>query len=122
MEFKNIISTKNCLDEEKKIVFIKGNYENNNRLFIGTCSLYNGEWEFDIDITRNIPADIPYDEKKYGFIDFEKLNTLCPELIKLLQEKEWFQFTNIVAPSGYNVYPLVMFSDEFLNVICNDLP
>ena len=108
----------NFMDEEITVAFMKGKYELNDRLFIG-CIAKNedGYWEDFCDITKNLPVEL---EDKYpldssAFLDENNL----PHCIdKLIMMNGWMSMLNHVVRTGFTQYPLVMFSDEFLNDVC----
>ena len=97
-----------------EIVFCKDSYANNNRLYIG-CNCSDGEPY--CDITVNLTQDnIP--EGNYGFLD---TNNGERDLFDLMFEKGWMENTGDFAMSGFCIYPLVKFSDEFLEMIENEM-
>lgn len=68
------------------------------------------------DVTVNLDSSIT--GENYGFLD---TNNCDPKLIKFLTKNGWIEDTGFIVPSGYCVYPIVKFTDEFLNEICEEM-
>ena len=99
---------------EYDVIFVKSSYRNNNRIYIG-CYCEDkecGGYEPYCDVTVNIASDMP--EGNYGYLD---TNNADRNLIGLMFENKWIENTGRVGFSGYCTYPLVKFTDEFLNMI-----
>lgn len=100
---------------EYNVCFHKDAYANNNRIYIG-CACEDKEYggfEPYCDVTVNLESYVP--EGNYGFLD---VNNGDPNLFKLMREKGWIKDTYKLGFSGFCSYPLVEFSEEFLNKIC----
>jgi len=112
MEDKNIVEiTFVFFDEEKRARFYRAKYVNEN-IYIGV-ETWNEElqyWEPWCDLTVNLPGmDC---EENTAFLDINGCN---PEIIAELHKKEYIQDMGVIVPSGYCSYPLVQFSQEFLD-------
>jgi len=110
---ENIVEIKFVFfDEEKRARFCRAKYVNNDNLYIGV-ETWNDEyqgWEPWCDLTVNLPGmDC---EENTAFLDINGCN---PEIIAELHDKGYIQDTDIRVPSGYCSYPLVTFSQEFLD-------
>lgn len=108
------IRFKNQLGNEYNIMFYKGKYVNNDRIYIVAYSEdeeYGGYNPY-CDITINLPQSIP--NGNYAFLD---INDADLKLLNLMSEKGWIEDTGNFGFSGYCMYPLVRFTDEFLNQI-----
>ena len=102
------------LDEEHKARFWKSNYLHNNGLYIGIVT-WDEEyecWEPWGDLTVNLMGTKPGENQAY--LD---TNNCAPEIITVLEKKGYIKETGIMMPSGFWVYPMVEFSEEFLNGI-----
>lgn len=96
------------------IIFAKYNYANNGRLYIG-CMCEDKEYggfEPYCDVTVNLNDKMP--EGNYGFLD---TNNGDPNLFNLMYEKGWIEDTGNFGFSGFCIYPLVKFTDEFMKMI-----
>ena len=103
----------NAYGEEHTARFFKDNYQNNGNLFIGVLT-WNEEWKFWeawSDLTVNIPPYVSM-EKNVAYLD---TNNGSRELFNVLFEKGYIVETGKYGFSGYCSYPLVEFSEEFLN-------
>jgi hypothetical protein len=100
-------------DEEIEVRFVKAHYFNGN-LFVG-AEHYEEEYECYeswCDVTVNLPG--MGCEPNEAFLDVNN----CPwELITELKKKGYIKDTGITRQSGFCTYPLVEFSEEFLNEI-----
>lgn len=95
------------------IIFCKSRYANNKRLYIGClCEEEYGEYEPYCDVTVNLAQRIP--DGNYGFLD---TNNADPMLLNLMYAKGWIEDTEMSGFSGFCIYPLVKFTDEFLEMI-----
>jgi hypothetical protein len=111
------IKFKNQWGNEYKVIFYKDNYMDNNRLYIG-CMCEDeeyGGYEPYCDVTVNLAQNMP--NGNFGFLD---TNNGDPNLFNLMSERGWIEDTGIMGFSGFCVYPLVKFSDEFLEMIEQD--
>ena len=100
---------------EYNIIFFKSNYMDNNRIYIG-CMCEDeeyGGYEPYCDVTVNLNQIIP--TGNYGFLD---TNNGDPNLFRLMKANRWIEDTGILGFSGWCSYPLVKFSEEFINEIC----
>lgn len=100
--------------KEYNIIFKKDRYANNKRLCV-SCWCEDeeyGGWEPYCNVTVNLSDKMP--EGNYGFIDS---NNADPVIIGLMYSKGWIEETERVGFSGYCVYPLVKFTDEFMEMI-----
>lgn len=108
------IKFKSQWGDEYKVIFYKDNYVDNNRLYIG-CMCEDeeyGGYEPYCDITVNLAQYMP--NGNFGFLD---TNNGDPNLFNLMSERGWVEDTGIMGTSGFCIYPLVKFSDEFLAMI-----
>ena len=111
------ITFKNQWDEEYKLIFCKDNYANNNRIYIGCMcedEIYGG-YEPYCNITVNLDCDMP--DGNFGFLD---VNNISLNLFDLMYKEGWIKDTGERGKSGFCVYPLVEFTDEFLEMIEKD--
>ena len=98
-----------------KVSFYKSNYMDNNRIYVGyMCD----DEDYDCmvpwgDVTVNLSQNMP--EGNYGFLD---TNNGDPKLFDLMFKNGWIKDTGRLGFSGFCVYPLVEFTEEFLNEIC----
>lgn len=101
--------------KEYKARFWKNNYLNNNNTYIGilTWDEQYKYWEPWGDLTVNLDVQL---EANKGFIN---VNYSGHEIVAALMEKGYVKDTGILRQSGFCVYPLVEFSEEFLNAIEN---
>ena len=101
-------------NEEYKARFYKDNYVDNGNLYIGimTWNKKLETWEFWGDLTVNL-GTILTDDKK-AFLD---TNNCSHELIGILMDKGYIKDAGIARKHGFCTYPLVEFSEEFLNRI-----
>lgn len=102
---------------EYNVVFYKDNYVDNNRIYIG-CMCEDeeyGGYEPYCDVTVNLAQNMP--NGNFGFLD---TNNGDPNLFNLMFEKGWIEDIGIMGASGFCIYPLVKFSDEFLEMIENE--
>ena len=108
------IRFKDKYETEYNIVFYKGRYMRGNGIYV--CAYcedeeYGGYSPY-CDITINLMK--PIQDGNYAFLD---TNNADLELIDLMVEKGWIEKTGYFDFSGYCSYPLVKFTDEFLNEI-----
>lgn len=99
---------------EYKVIFRKSNYANNNRLYIG-CLCEDeeyGGYEPYCDVTVNLAQNMP--DGNFGYLD---TNNGDQNLFDLMFENGWIEDTGNFGMSGYCIYPLVKFTDEFLKMI-----
>ena len=101
-------------DEEHKARFYKSKYANNGNLYVGVITW---DEEFDDwcdwgDLTVNLPGMCL--DKNEAFLD---VNNCAPEIIKVLFDKGYIKDTGVTRQSGFCNYPLVEFTEEFLNNI-----
>lgn len=109
-----LIKFTNRWGNEYTVTFYKSNYANNNRLYIG-CMCEDkeyGGYEPYCDVTVNLEQSIP--DGNFGFLD---TNNGDPNLFDIMYKEGWIDDTGNVGFSGYCVYPVVRFSDEFLKMI-----
>lgn len=100
--------------DEHEIIFVKGEYADSDRLYVG-CWCKDEEqcgYEQFCDITVNIAQDIP--NNNYAFLD---INNGEPGLFKLMHEKEWIKNTGAIGYSDSCNYPLVKFTEVFLQML-----
>lgn len=99
-------------EEEHKARFWKSEYANNGNLYIGVVTWEEEDeyWESWGDLTVNLPG--MKCEENEAFLD---TNNCASEIIDILEKKGYIKYTGIVRQSGFCVYPLVEFSEEFLN-------
>lgn len=103
--------TFNAFDKEHKARFWKSNYANNGNLYVGimTWNEVDECWESWSDLTVNLGITcLP----GTAFID---TNNCSGEIITTLADKGYIQNTGFAMPSGFCMYPMVEFSEEFLN-------
>ena len=108
------IKFKSQWGKEYKIVFYKDKYLDNNRLYIG-CMCEDeeyGGYEPYCNVTVNLAQRMP--EGNFGFLD---TNNGEPNLFDLMFDKGWMEDTGNFGMSGFCIYPLVKFSNEFLEMI-----
>lgn len=106
------IKFKSQWGKEYNIIFTKNTYANNGRLYVGCwCEDEEyGGYEPYCDVTVNLIDRLP--EGNYGFLD---TNNGDPRLFNLMSENGWIEETGNVGFSGFCVYPMVEFSEDFLN-------
>lgn len=95
-----------------KARFFKNNYMNNNNLYIGIVT-WNKEyecWESWGDLTVNLPGMTC--KLNEAFLD---TNNCASEIITALMDKGYIKPTGVTRQSGFCTYPLVEFTEEFLN-------
>lgn len=109
---KPIEITFRFFDEEHRARFWKNEYANNGNLYVGVTT-----WDKDFkcwmpwgDLTVNLPG--MKCEPNEAFLD---TNNCAPEIIRILKDKGYIKDTGITRPSGWCIYPLVEFTEEFLN-------
>lgn len=92
--------------------FRKSSYVNGGNLYIGVVIWEeDGEyWEPWCDLTVNLPGQELKD--KQALLD---TNNCPPVIIDILFDKGFIRDTGIMMPSGFCIYPLVEFTEEFLN-------
>lgn len=105
--------TFNAYGETHKARFEKSEYANNRNLYVGVQTWDDDYeyWEPWCDLTVNLDIIVPRNE---AFLD---TNNCTPELIRVLFEKGYAIDTEVRRSSGFCTYPLVRFTDEFLNGI-----
>lgn len=99
------------LGETYKARFEKSEYANNGNLYIGVAT-WDEEyeyWEPWCDLTVNLGVSLPGNE---AYLD---TNNCAPEIIQCLMDKGYAVDTGMVKYSGFCTYPLVRFTEEFLN-------
>lgn len=98
-------------NEDKKFRFSKGNYMNNNNLYVAVMSWDEEDkyWENYSDLTVNLMYDL---DNNKAYLD---ANNCDPNIIAALEEKGLIVDMCSSASSGYCVYPLYIFTKEFLN-------
>ena len=101
--------------EEYNIIFVKDNYANNNRIYVG-CMCEDeeyGGYEPYCSVTVNI--DFPLPEGNFAFLD---TNNGDRNLFKLMFDKGYMEeIEGLMGFSGFCAYPVVKFSDEFIEMI-----
>ena len=108
------IKFKSQWGEEYDIIFEKSSYANNGRLFV-RCLCEDkeyGGYEPYCNITINISGCLPIGN--HAFLD---INNGDPNLFRLMFEKGYMEKTEFVGFSGYCIYPVIKFSDEFIEMI-----
>lgn len=106
--------------EKIEVFFYKNAYARGNYLYVGICA---ADGEPFADLTVNLPKvaeEHPIIRKqlksgKYAFID--TANLYC-DVVERLEELSLIEDTGLKGFSGYNVYPLYRFSEEFLDSWC----
>ena len=97
--------------ETYKARFWKNNYVNNKNLYIGIVT-WDEEyecWEPWGDLTVNLGVTCKPNE---AFLD---TNNCASEIISVLMDKGYVKPTGFTRQSGFCAYPLVEFTEEFLN-------
>lgn len=115
MKKEKLIKFKSQWGDEYNIYFYKDNYADNGRLFIG-CMCEDEEYggfEPYCDVTVNLPYYSTPDGN-YGYLD---TNNGDRSLFQMMKEKGWIEHTKIFGVSGFCEYPLVKFTDEFMEMI-----
>jgi hypothetical protein len=100
---------------EYNVFFFKSNYMDNNRIYVG-CMCENeeyGGYEPYCDVTVNLDQKMP--KGNYGFLD---TNNGDRNLFNLMYGNGWIKDTGMFGFSGFCMYPLVEFTEKFLNEIC----
>lgn len=99
------------LGEKHRARFHKDNYANNGNLYIGvlTWDEEDGYWVHwsDLTVNLNVPCKM-----NTAFITMEISGE---EIMDVLVEKGYAIETGVMRCSGYCVYPLYEFTDEFLS-------
>ena len=98
-------------DETHRARFWKDNYVDNGNLYVGV-TYWDEEFEDWMpwgDLTVNL--DIPCKSNE-AFLD---TNNCSPDIIRVLKEKGYIKDVGITRQSGFCTYPLVEFTEEFLN-------
>lgn len=92
--------------------FEKSEYANNGNLYVGvqTWDEEYEYWEPWCDLTVNLPGCVL--EKDEAFLD---TNNCAPEIIQCLIDKGYVVNTGMARRSEFCEYPLVRFTEEFLN-------
>ena len=96
-----------------ELSFRKGHYQNNSRLAIQVMCKEEGEdwYEPFCTLTVNLEDSIQIQDNR-AYIDTNN----CPkDLIQSLEEQGVMTKTRIAQQSGYCVYPLYEFNQEWLN-------
>lgn len=104
----------NFLGKEHKARFTKNTYANNGNLYVGVVT-WDEEFEAWMpwgDLTVNLVRSSL--EPNEAFLD---TNNCAPEIITELKRKGCIKDTGLEMPSGFCMYPLVEFSEEFLKEI-----
>ena len=101
---------------EYDVIFTKNSYANNGRLYVG-CYCEDkeyGGYEPYCDVTVNlINNSLP--KGNYGFLD---TNNGDPKLFAIMEEKGYMEYIEgRYGFSGWCTYPVVKFSDEFIEMI-----
>lgn len=114
---KTIEITFKFFDEEYRARFCKSEYMNNGNLYVGvvTWDEENEYWELWSDLTVNLPGMCC--KPNEAFLD---TNNCTPEIIVALMDKGYIKDTGLARQSGFCTYPLVEFSEEFLNGMFED--
>lgn len=101
--------------EEYNVIFTKDTYVNNGRLYVG-CLCEDkeyGGYEPYCDVTVNIDGYLP--EGNCAFLD---TNNGDPKLFAMMEEKGYMEYVDgWYGSSGWCFYPVVRFSNEFLEMI-----
>lgn len=108
------IKFKSQWGKEYNVIFYKDSYANNGRLYVG-CLCEDeeyGGYEPYCNVTVNLEQKMP--NGNFGFLD---TNNGDPNLFNLMFENEWMENMGNFGMSGFCVYPLVKFSDEFLEML-----
>lgn len=95
---------------ETPVTFEKGNYLNNNNLYIGVIAWDEGYPEPWCDMTVNLQGKLP---DNYAYVD---TNNGGNELLEFIIENNLGTQVGVGA-SGFCVYPLVKFHEDFVNNI-----
>lgn len=110
------IKFKSQWGEEYNIIFRKDTYKNNGRLYVGCLcedKEYGGYKPYHRAVTVNIEFPLP--EGNYAFLDTNKGDK---KLFKLMFKKGYMEeIEGLMGFSGFCTYPVVKFSDEFLEMI-----
>lgn len=94
-------------DRNVKAYLVRGEYANNNTLFVHMMGSEGGGWEPWANITVNL--NHPLQDDRLAFIDTNN----CPWAASFLIEKGLAVDTGILWQSGYCQYPLYRFTDKF---------
>ena len=104
-------ATINMNGKKHTLLFLKARYQNNDNLAIQVLSKIKEQdrWEPWCNLTVNLPSHTL--EKNKAFLD---TNNCSEEIINWLLENG---HANVIgkAKSGYCIYPLVEFSETFIN-------
>lgn len=102
----------NSYGKKHKAMFEKTLYVNGNNLYVGVVTWDEEEeyWEPWCDLTVNLPGCVL--AKNEAYLDTNNCN---PEIIRCLFDKGYVIDTGKVGHSGFCTYPLVRFTEEFLN-------
>lgn len=96
-----------------EIVFTLAEYMNGNTAVIVDCRNIDEDddyWDLYGDLTTNL--GMPFG-RNYAFLDTNNLQDLCDFVLM----HGWAEVTDHMQ-SGFCTYPLVRFTDEFLDEIC----
>lgn len=109
---KPIEITFKFFDEEHRARFYKSEYIVGRNLYIGvvTWNEENEYWESWGNLTTNLPGMCL--DKNEAFLD---TNNCAHEIIAALMDKGYIKDTGMTRQSGFCTYPLVEFTEEFLN-------
>ena len=102
-------------DTEYTLAFEKAHYYYDDRVAIEVHCREKGEewWEPFGTLTKNLPEySTP---PNAAFLDDNNLHKLCERVL----DEGWAQVIG-EADSGFCVYPMVLFTDEFLEEVCLD--
>ena len=109
------IKFKSQWGEEYDIIFEKSSYAKNGRLFV-RCLCEDkeyGGYEPYCNVTVNLKDYLP--KGNYAFLD---TNNGDPKLFGLMFENGYVEEVDgLVGFSGYCIYPVIKFSDEFIEMI-----
>lgn len=100
------------LGEKHKARFWKNSYANNGSLYIGVLTWDEDyeEWESWSDLTVNLPGMC-----HEGNLAFVNMECSGKEIITILEAAGFVKNTGVTRSSGYCVYPLYEFTQEFLD-------
>lgn len=114
-EEQKLIKFKSQWGTEYNIKFYKSQYASNGRLYIG-CMCEDEEYggfEPYCDVTVNLPQ-YNWVKGNYGFLD---TNNGDPKLFALMRVNDWIVDMDEFGVSGFCTYPLVKFTDKFMEMV-----
>ena len=112
---KNFMKFMTQWGNEQTVFFVKNTYVNNGRLCIHCwCEDEEyGGYEPYCDVTVNLPSYLP--KGNYAYLD---VNNGDPNLFAAMVERGYMEYVEgMFAYFGWNSYPMVKFSDEFLETL-----